>query len=111
MNLLKGEQLYCMNTFFKKTPQRKWTWRSPNGSVKNEIDYILTNNRHICSDVTVLNRFDTGSDHRLVRAKITINNRLERNKLAKKAKAPTKYERLVKQEQYQKELKKRLTHL
>ena len=46
MNLRKGKHLYCMNTFFKKTPQRKWTWRSPNGSVKNETDYILTNNRH-----------------------------------------------------------------
>ena len=55
---------------------------------------------HICSDVTVLHRFDTGSDHRLVRAKITINNRLERNKLIKKARAPTKDEIPTKQEQY-----------
>ncbi|KMQ88480.1 rna-directed dna polymerase from mobile element jockey-like protein [Lasius niger] len=57
-----------MNTYFKKPPQRKWTQKSLNNMVKNEIDYILTNNKEICTDVNVLNRFNTGSDHRLGKA-------------------------------------------
>lgn len=73
-----------MNTHFKKLFQRKWTWKSPNNKVKNEINYILTNNKGICTDVSALNQFSTGSDHQLVRAKITINTRLERHKLTKK---------------------------
>lgn len=31
------------NTFFKKRKSKKWTWKSPNGVTKNEIDYIPTN--------------------------------------------------------------------
>lgn len=40
----------------------------PNESTKNEIDYIpSTSNK----DVTVLDRFTIGSDHRMIRAKIS----------------------------------------
>lgn len=49
IDFLNKERLYCMNTFYKKHPKIKWTW-----------------NPQLCSDVSVLNRFDTGSDHRLV---------------------------------------------
>ncbi|EFN65839.1 Craniofacial development protein 2, partial [Camponotus floridanus] len=66
IDFLGREGMYCMNTFFQEKPQKKWTWRSPDGTVKNEIDYILSSNKNICTDVSVLNRFDTGSDHRLV---------------------------------------------
>ena len=31
-----------MNTQFQKTAGRRWTWRSPDGNTKNEIDYIMT---------------------------------------------------------------------
>ena len=73
--------LYIMNTFFQKNPNRKWTWESPNGTTKNEIDYILTSRKDTVRDVSVLNKFRTGSDHRLVRAKIQLNVKLERRKL------------------------------
>lgn len=54
-----------MTTFFKKKkPQRNWTWISPNGKTRNEIDFILSNERAIIKDVTVLNRVTTGSDHK-----------------------------------------------
>lgn len=72
-----------MNSFFKKSEKRRWTWRSPNSNTKNEIDYVLTNEKLTVKDVSALNRFDTGSDHRLVRAKIEINLKRERNKLIK----------------------------
>ena len=32
-----------MNTVFQKKAGRRWTWNSPNGVTKTEIDYILTN--------------------------------------------------------------------
>ncbi|XP_041472578.1 uncharacterized protein LOC121421843 [Lytechinus variegatus] len=76
--------LKVMNSFFKKKEYRKWTWQSPNGTTRNEIDFILTNRPDIITDVSVLNRFNTGSDHRLVRAKMHVNFKLERSKLIRK---------------------------
>jgi len=66
MDFLGRERIYCMNTFFQKKPQKKWTWINLDVTIKNEISYILSSNKHICTDVSVLYRFDTGSDHRLV---------------------------------------------
>ncbi|XP_072376061.1 uncharacterized protein [Diabrotica undecimpunctata] len=43
VNYLENNKLFAMNSFFKKTPHGKWTWMSPDGNTKNEIDYILTN--------------------------------------------------------------------
>lgn len=108
LNYLRNENLYCMNTFFEKAPQRKWTWKSPNNLVKNEIDYVLTSGRKICNDVTVLNRFDTGSNHRLVRATIVINTRLERRKLIRKTGYPTIEELSQKVDEYQTIIRRKL---
>lgn len=51
---LEKENLYAMNSFFKKRLNRKWTWISPDGTKKNEIDYFLTTNKSIIKDVTVI---------------------------------------------------------
>ncbi len=40
-----------MNTFFKKKPSRKWTWRSLNGTTKNEIDFFLADKQDTVTDV------------------------------------------------------------
>ncbi|KAL1447418.1 hypothetical protein WDU94_003530 [Cyamophila willieti] len=77
------EQLCILNSHFKKKPHRKWTWCHPTG-YKSEKDYILTNRRHLFEDCTVLNRFNTGSDHRLVRAKIKFDKKIERTKLIRR---------------------------
>src|ERR1700743_729937 len=45
---------------------------------------IITNQKSIVQNVTVLNSFTTGRDHRLVRAKIKLNTRVQRSKLTKK---------------------------
>ena len=71
-----------MNTFYKKKAGRKYSWRRSNG-VKNEIDFFLSNNKSIFQDVSALKRFNTGSDHRIVKARIVFNFRLERAKLFK----------------------------
>lgn len=84
LNFLRREEMYCMNSFYRKPPQRKWTWRSPDGATKNEINYVLVSDKRMCTDVSVLNRFSTGSDHRLVRAKVCIDTRLERKKHTEK---------------------------
>lgn len=81
LQFLLHEKMYAMNSFFKKKPQRKWTWHSPDGNTKNEIDYIITNKQDIVQDVTVINKCSIGSDHRMVRAKVNINIKRERRKL------------------------------
>ncbi len=70
-----------MNTQFQKKAGRRWTWRSPDGNTKNEIDYIMTDKPSMVTDVTVLNRVNIGSDHRMVMGYITLNTRAERRKL------------------------------
>jgi hypothetical protein len=65
---LEKEDLYIMNSFFKKREHRKCSWISPDGATKNEIDFIMSTRKHVFNDVSVINMFKTGSDHRLVRA-------------------------------------------
>ncbi|GFS13724.1 craniofacial development protein 2-like [Elysia marginata] len=33
------------NTWFQQPPRRKWTWESPGGDTKNQIDYIMISKR------------------------------------------------------------------
>ena len=73
-----------MNTQFQKKAGRRWTWRSPDGNTKNEIDYIMTDKPSMVTDVTVINRVNIGSDHMMVMGSITLNTRAERRKLLNK---------------------------
>ena len=104
INFAVKHQLKIMNTMFKKSPNRCWTWISPNGHTKNEIDFILTNRPHTFTDVSVINSLNTGSDHRMVRGSLTINTNLERARLIQRYKKPntgvlsantTKYQTLL----------------
>lgn len=63
-------QLFIMNTQFKKNKKLKWTWLSPDGKTKNEIDFILAKNNKSILDTEVL-KTTFPSDHRIVRAKFT----------------------------------------
>ena len=58
---------------------RNCTWRSPNGLVTNEIDYILTNKKSIVKNVEVTQRVNVGSDHRLVSGTIETHTIIERS--------------------------------
>ncbi|XP_056633464.1 uncharacterized protein LOC130443041 [Diorhabda sublineata] len=73
-----------MNSFFQKKLHRRWTWVSPNGRTKNEIDFFITTRKRFVTDVTVLNKFGIGSDHRAVRITVRINARNERQKMIRK---------------------------
>lgn len=82
MNFLEKKRLFAMNTFFKKRPSRKWTWLSPNGTAKNEIEYILiSSHKHIVQDVNVLSRFKSGSNHRIFRTTLRFDFKTERTKM------------------------------
>lgn len=84
IGFLLQNNLYLMNSFFYKKPHRRWTWESPDGRTRNEIDFIITDKKHLVKDVTVLNNCRTGSDHRMVRCKLQIELRKERYRLVKK---------------------------
>ena len=51
---------------------------------ENEIDYIMTDKPSMVTDVTVINRINIGSDHRMVMGSIMLNTRAERRKLLNK---------------------------
>ena len=38
----KNDQI-IINTWFTKHPRKLWTWRSPDGIIRNQIDYIIVN--------------------------------------------------------------------
>ena len=74
-----------MNTLFEKKAGMRWTWRSRDGNtIKNEIDYIITDKPSMVTDVTVINRTDIGSDHMMVMGCVTLNTRGKRRKLITK---------------------------
>ncbi|XP_045450487.1 uncharacterized protein LOC123659284 [Melitaea cinxia] len=70
--------LKIMNSFFKKGKMRKWTWISPNGKHMNEIDFILSREKQIFRDVSVVNIFNFNTDHRMVRGIIKCKKRNSR---------------------------------
>jgi len=72
--------LVITNTCFKKNINRYWTWESPNGKTRNQIDYIMSNQRAIINNCEVITKVDIASDHRMVRATVTINTKLSRLK-------------------------------
>lgn len=110
LDFLLHHRLYAMNSFFKKGPHRKWTWMSPDGNTKNEIDYITTDKKNIIKDVTVLNNFSVGSDHRIVRAKVKINVKRERAKMQSSTQN-SKWTSLKNKTAYQEEITNKLEDL
>ncbi|KAK6746251.1 hypothetical protein RB195_012392 [Necator americanus] len=43
--LLSAARLFHGNSLFMKKDHRRWTWESPNGATRAEIDHILTNRK------------------------------------------------------------------
>ncbi|CAF3729507.1 unnamed protein product [Rotaria socialis] len=63
--------LFITNTCFQQPKRRLYTWTSPNGQYKNQIDYILCSQRWRSSIQLAKTRpgADCGSDHELLIAK------------------------------------------
>ena len=66
--------LTVMNTWYEKKDIYKCTWQHPGSKMWHCIDYILMtqSQRNFCRDVSVICRADCWTDHRLLRAKITL---------------------------------------
>ncbi|CAB3228197.1 unnamed protein product [Arctia plantaginis] len=79
VTLALENKLKILNTFYNKKISRKWTWISPNGSYKNEVDYILSNNFRVFKNISIINQLNFNSDHRMVRATIR-GTRIKRNR-------------------------------
>lgn len=78
--------LKIMNSFFKKRKSRKWTWISPNGRDKNEIDFLLSTEKRIFSDVEVVNKLNFNTDHRMVRGVIKLTTNKSRKHIVSSTK-------------------------
>lgn len=71
MDFVQEFNLNVMNSYFNKKPNKKWTWISPLGNIRNEIDYIITNKPKFFINIEIINRLDFNTDHRMVRGTIT----------------------------------------
>lgn len=68
----QAQELKVLNTYFKKQPQKRWTWRSPDGKTFNEVDFILGNTLRVIKDINVVQKLKFDTDHRMVRAVLKI---------------------------------------
>lgn len=67
IGFLLENNLTLLNTLFIKNPKTKWTWISPDGKYKNEIDYIITNKPKSFCDTHVIQNLNFNTNHRMVR--------------------------------------------
>lgn len=75
-----ANNLYITNTFFPQSKaNRCWTWESPDGKSKNQIDFILVNKKGMGSvrNSRAFPSADVGSDHQLLMANMKL--KLKRN--------------------------------
>ena len=76
-----GLCLVIANTLFQKHKRRSYTWISPDGQYRNQIDYILCSEGWRSSIESAKTRLgaDCGSDHELLIAKFRLKlKRLEK---------------------------------
>ena len=59
------------NTPFQKEAGRRWIWRSLSGNTKHEIN-ITIDTTSMVTVVTVINRVNIGSDHRMLLGSVTL---------------------------------------
>lgn len=64
INYLNRQKLFCLNWLFKKPNDRKWNRCSPGGRARNVVDFILCNHKNFVEDISVINQFNRGSNHR-----------------------------------------------
>ena len=77
--------LAILNTLYKqKSKSRLFTWVSPDGSTRNQIDYIILPKDHlkVAQNCRVYNSADIGTDHSLLMAKICIKSKKKHNRKA-----------------------------
>lgn len=66
------KNLKFTNSMYKIRPSRKWTWQSPNGLYRNEIDYILTGNDLKVQNFNIIQNLNFYTDHRMIRCTLHV---------------------------------------
>ena len=86
----KVNELILTNTCFKHHEKNRYTWLSPDGNTRNQIDYIAIDKRWFSSmlDAKSYPGADGDSDHNLVIAKM----RLKALKIRKKEEIPIRFD-------------------
>ena len=69
------QRMEIVNTFFRKRPSAKLTWRHPHGRAKNEIDFILSDSLTGIADIQVAQTLKLLTDHRLERIIVEIKRK------------------------------------
>ena len=74
INFCRDHDLFITNTAFKHHERRRYTWQSPGGGYRNQIDFILVKNRwKTCVENSrAYPGPDCGSDHNLVGAVVRL---------------------------------------
>jgi len=70
-----ANDLYITNTLFMQNmPNRCWTWESPGGAVRSQIDFILVSSygRGSIKNSRAYPSADIGSDHQLLLANLKL---------------------------------------
>jgi endonuclease/exonuclease/phosphatase family metal-dependent hydrolase len=71
--------LFLANTYFEQPERRLYTWTSPDGNYKNQIDYMLGRRRRRSAIQSLKTRpdADCGSDHERLTAtvRVTLKNK------------------------------------
>lgn len=94
IELLLQNNLTLLNSVFKKNPKTKWTWISPDGRYKNEIDYIITNRPKFFNDTHIIQNLNFNTDHRMVRCRLKkLPTQRGRNKIKNKVQTLEHYEK------------------
>lgn len=73
VEFLLENNLTPLNTIFRKKPKNKWTWISPDGNTRNEIDYIITNKVRSFKDTNIIQNLNFNTNHRMVRSCLNEN--------------------------------------
>lgn len=70
VEFLLEHNLTLLNSIFKKNKNSKWTWISPGGNHRNEIDYIISSHPNLFTNTAVISKLNFNTDHRMVRASL-----------------------------------------
>ena len=68
-----GNNLTILNTVYRKSKKNMWTWITPDGKKKNEIDFIMTNKTRYFTNFDIINNLNFNTDHKIIRTELMAN--------------------------------------
>jgi len=86
--------MVIQNACFKKKENSKWTWRSPNGEIYNEIDYFICSKNIITNTSEQLAKRGTKNNHQTKISQNTMKLIQKRNNMLHVSKTWTSRQRI-----------------